>query len=91
MIDRGLLKLEDIRVIWESPLIANPMWAVPKGLPADLRKDLLDLFLGLAKEDLAVAEAAEQGKTIGFEPVTHENYATYVTIAQEQRRARRQQ
>jgi phosphonate transport system substrate-binding protein len=90
MIDRGLLKLDDIRVVWESPLIANPLWAVPKGIPADMKKDLLGMFLSLAKDDMAMAEAAAQGKTSGFEAVSHDTYKTFVTIAEEQRKARRQ-
>ena len=45
MIDRGLLKLEDVRIIWESPLIANPLWAISKNIPADMKKDLLDMFV----------------------------------------------
>ena len=90
MMDRGLLKLDDIRVVWESPMIANPLWAVSKSIPADMRRSLLDLFLGLAKDDPAMAEAAAQGKTRGFEPATHDTYKTYVTIAEDQRKSRRQ-
>ena len=90
MIDRGLLKLDDIRVVWQSPLIANPLWAVQKNLPADMRRDLLNMFLSLAKDDMAMAEAAAQGKTSGFEPVNHETYKTLVTVAEDQRKTRRQ-
>jgi phosphonate transport system substrate-binding protein len=89
MMDRGMLKLDDVRIVWESPLIANPPWAVSKKIPADMRKDLLDMFVSLAKDNMAMAEAAAQGKTSGFEPVTHETYKTFVTIAEDQRKARR--
>jgi phosphonate transport system substrate-binding protein len=89
MIDRGLLKVEDVRIIWESPLIANPLWAIPKKIPADMKKDLLGMFVALAKDDMAMAEAAAQGKTSGFEAVGHETYKTFVTIAEDQRKARR--
>ena len=89
MMDRGMLKLDDVRIVWESPLIANPLWAVSKKIPADMRKDLQDMFVNLAKENMAMAEAAAQGKTSGFEPVTHETYKTFVTIAEDQRKARR--
>ena len=91
MIDRGMMKLEDIRIIWQSPLIANPLWAVPKDIPADMKKDLLTLFTNLAKDNMAMAEAAANGKTRGFEQVGHGTYKTFVTIAQEQRQARRRQ
>jgi phosphonate transport system substrate-binding protein len=90
MMDRGLLKIEDVRIIWQSPLIANPLWAIPKNIPADMKKDLLAFFLNLAKEDMTMAEAAAQGKTSGFEQVTHETYKTFVTIAEDQRKSRRQ-
>jgi len=89
MMDRGILKLEDLRVVWESPLIANPLWAIPKSIPEDMKKDLLAFFEGLAKNDMAMAEAAAQGKTSGFEKVTHETYKTFVTIAEDQRKSRR--
>jgi phosphonate transport system substrate-binding protein len=89
MMDRGMLKLDDVRIVWESPLIANPPWAVSKKIPADMRKDLQDMFVNLAKDNMAMAEAAAQGKTSGFEPVTHDTYKTFVTIAEDQRKARR--
>jgi phosphonate transport system substrate-binding protein len=90
MMDRGILKLEDLRIVWESPLIANPLWAVPKNIPADMKKDLLAYFEGLAKDNMVIAEAASQGKTSGFEKVTHDTYKTFVTIAEDQRKSRRQ-
>jgi phosphonate transport system substrate-binding protein len=89
MIDRGLLKLDDIRTVWQSPLIANPLWAIPSNIPTDMKKDLLNLFLGLAKDNMAMAEAAALGKTSGFEAVSHETYKTFVTIAEDQRKSRR--
>jgi phosphonate transport system substrate-binding protein len=89
MMDRGMLKLEDVRIVWESPLIANPLWAIPTNLPTDMKKDLLDFFVNLAKDNMAMAEAGAQGKTSGFERVTHETYKTFVTIAEDQRKARR--
>jgi phosphonate transport system substrate-binding protein len=57
MMDRGMLKLEDVRIIWQSPLIANPLLAISKSLPADMKKDLFHLFVNLAKDDMAMAEA----------------------------------
>jgi phosphonate transport system substrate-binding protein len=89
MMDRGMLKVEDLRIVWQSPLIANPLWAVPKNLPADMRKDLLDMFVNLAKDNMPMAEAAAQGKTSGFEAVSHDTYKTFVTIAEDQRKSRR--
>jgi phosphonate transport system substrate-binding protein len=91
MMDRGMLKLEDVRIIWQSPLIANPLYTVPRNMPADMKKDLLNFFVNLGKENMPMAEAAAWGKTRGFEPVGHDTYKTFVTIAEEQRKARRRQ
>jgi len=90
MMDRGMLDLDDIRIIWESPLIANPLYAVQKNLPDDMKRDLLTFFEKLAKEDMKMAEAAAWGKTSGFEKVGHDTYKTFVTIAEDQRKSRRQ-
>jgi hypothetical protein len=54
-----------------------------------MKKDLLDMFVSLAKQDMAMAEAAAQGKTSGFEAVGHDTYKTFVTIAENQRKSRR--
>lgn len=89
MIDRGLLNVDDLRIVWQSPLIANPLWAVSTNIPKEMRTDLLNLFLKLADEDMAMAEAAAQGKTKGFEAVDHATYKTLVTIAEDQRTSRR--
>lgn len=89
MIDRGLMKREDIRVVWESPLIPNPLWAIPKAIPAELKTDLRNFFISLAKENPAMAEAAAQGKTSGFVAATHDMYATIVAATEEQRAQRR--
>lgn len=90
MMDRDMLKREDVRVVWESPLIPNPLYAVPSDLPADMKKDLEEFFLNLHKERPELADAAASGRTSGFVVATHDMYSPVVEAVQELRNSRRQ-
>lgn len=90
MMDRGMLKREDIRVVWESPVIPNPLFAIPKTLPADMKKDLTEFFLNLHKERPDLADAAASGRTSGFVAATHDMYVPVLDAVQELRKSRRQ-
>lgn len=89
MMDRGMLKREDLRVVWESPLIPNPLYAIPGDLPDDMKRDLAEFFLTMHTERPELAEAAAQGKTSGFVTATHEMYQPVLAAVQELRSSRR--
>lgn len=89
MLKRGVLKLDQFRVIWESPLIPNPLVIVRKDMPADMKKDLLAFWTELHVKSPEVAEAAARGKTAGFVPVTHEMYKPVLDAALEVRNTRK--
>jgi phosphonate transport system substrate-binding protein len=76
MIDKGMLKRKDIRVIWTSPLIPTPPVVIMSSLPEAMKTDLIKLFLRLEENDPKVAEAVAQGKTLGMQRVYHEDYVT---------------
>lgn len=90
MIDRGLLRREQIRVIVQSPLIPNPLVVVRKSLPAEMKADLKAFFLSLAADDMAMAEAVATGRTTGFIEATEAMYQPIVDVAMIQRQQRRQ-
>ncbi len=89
MVDRGVLKMDQFRVVWESPLIPNPLVMVRKDIPADMRRDLLAFWTDLYKTNPKVAEAAARGKTSGFVPVNHDMYKPVLDAALEVRRTRK--
>jgi phosphonate transport system substrate-binding protein len=78
MMDKGLLKREDIRIVWSSGLVPSPPVLVHKALAADLKAALTRFFTELHKERPDLAEAVAHGKTLGFVPVTHANYHSTV-------------
>jgi phosphonate transport system substrate-binding protein len=91
MVDRGVLKMDQFRVVWESPLIPNPLVVVRKDMPEDMKRELRAFWIELHKIDPKVAEAAARGKTAGFVPATHEMYKPVLDAALELRKSRKQQ
>ena len=90
MMNKGLLKREQIRVIWESPPLPSPPVVIRKDLPLEMRVDLLKLFVRLKDHNMKLAEGVAQGKTNGMVRVHHEDYTLMCEAAKMEREARRQ-
>ena len=89
MMNQGLLKREDIRIIWTSDPLPSPPVVIRKDVPADMRADMLKLFTGLHKVEMSLAEAVAQGKTAGIVAVSHKDYSLMCQAAADEREARR--
>ena len=89
MMNQGLLKREDIRVIWVSDPLPSPPVVIRRDVPPDMRADMLKLFTGLKDTDMRLAEAVAQGKTTGIMPVSHKDYTLMCQAAADEREARR--
>ena len=89
MMNKNLLKREEIRVIWTSEPLPSPPVVIRKDVPADMRADMLKLFTGLKDVDMKLAEAVAQGKTTGIMPVSHSDYGLMCQAAADEREARR--
>ena len=90
MIDKGMLKRDQIRVIWESSLVPPPPIVVRSDIPADLEADLLALFVNLHKENMPLAETVAKGQTQGFVPVDHTTYEPTVELRRQLAKIRKQ-
>lgn len=86
MMDKGMLKREDIRVVWKSDLIANPPIVIRTDLPAEMRKDIAEVFTSLSGDLL---KAAAQGEARQFVAVDHAVYAPIVEARIELQKSRR--
>ena len=80
MLSRNVLKKEDIRIIWVSELIPNPVISVRTDLPADLKKDLKAMFLELHKDDPKVFREVARGESQGYKEVQHAAYQIAVDL-----------
>ena len=91
MMNKGLLKREQIRIVWTSPPLPSPPVVIRKDLPLEMRADLEKLFIRLKDHDMALAESVAQGKTNGMVRVYHEDYRLICQAAELERAARKQQ
>ena len=78
MMDKGMLKRKDIRVIWTSSLVPTPPVVIIKSLPLAMKTDLVKLFLRLEERDPKLAEAVAQGRSLGMQRVYHEDYLAVI-------------
>jgi phosphonate transport system substrate-binding protein len=80
MLERKVLKKEDIRIIWTSDLIPNPVIAIRSDLPAEMKADLKAMFLGLHKDDPKVFTEVARGESQGYKEVQHSAYQIAVDL-----------
>jgi phosphonate transport system substrate-binding protein len=90
MMNKGLLKREDIRVIWTSDPLPSPPVVIRKDVPAEMRADLERLFVKLKDHDMKLAESVAQGRTSGMVKVAHKDYGLMCQAAADEREARKQ-
>jgi phosphonate transport system substrate-binding protein len=89
MVDKGMLDMRDLRVIWRSdPIPAGPI-ACRADLPEGFKEDMRRFFLALPNTHRAIYEGIERGGGTGFRTVTHADYALVVRLREEEAAERR--
>jgi len=78
MVDKGILDTDDIREIWRSPLIPNGPLMVSNALPAEVKQQIKDYFLGLPEADLECFQGFTGGENSGFVEVDASFYQTII-------------
>jgi phosphonate transport system substrate-binding protein len=89
MVDKGMLNMRDIRIVWTSEPIMNGPLAVRTDLPAEFKRDIQTLHLALAKTHPDIARQIARGDTQGAVEARHEDYALFVEMRREEAAARR--
>jgi phosphonate transport system substrate-binding protein len=89
MMDKGLLERDQVRVVWKSDPIRNPLLAVRKELPEQMKKDIAQMYFDMATENQDVLRAAAQGDVRRYVSVTHADYETQVEARRFLREARK--
>ena len=80
MVDKRMLKMSDIRVLWQSGKIPNGPWAVRTAIPADLKTTFTSFLLDLPKTNKKIYDDIEQGTGIGYAPATMELYKDIIDL-----------
>jgi phosphonate transport system substrate-binding protein len=89
MLSRGVLKKEDIRIIWVSDLIPNPVIAIRSELPKEMKAELKAMFLGMQKDDPKVFREVVRGESQGYREVQHSVYQIAIDLRQQLAKERR--
>ena len=89
MVEKGMLRMADIQVIWQSRPIQNGPLAMRTDLPAEFREDITRFYLALPQAHPAIFEQIARGTGAGFREVRHEDYEVFVEMRREEAAARR--
>ena len=80
MVDKGMVKKDDFRIIFKSDQIVNSPMAYLDSLPPELKKLIEQAFLNAPQKDKAAFDKLSDGKMEPFQPVTHEAYLPIVEL-----------
>ncbi|MCX7368125.1 MAG: phosphate/phosphite/phosphonate ABC transporter substrate-binding protein [Alphaproteobacteria bacterium] len=89
MVDKGMLNMGDLRIIWRSEPIVNGPISVRTDLPAAFKEDFKRFHLALPKAYPDIYRQIERGAGTGYREVRHEDYDLIVEIRREEAAARR--
>jgi phosphonate transport system substrate-binding protein len=89
MVDRGMLKMADVNIIWRSGKIPNGPWALRSSLPASLKAAYTALMLDLPKSHKDIYDAVEQGSGVGYAPATLDLYRDIIALRENERQGSR--
>ena len=89
MVDKKMLKMSDIRIIWQSGKIPNGPWAIRTAVPADVKTAFADFMLDLPKSHHKVYDDIEKGAGVGYVPARMELYQDIIDLRLAERSANR--
>ena len=89
MVDRKMLKMSDIRIIWQSGKIPNGPWAIRTAVSPEMKKAFAEFMLDLPKSHHKVYDDIEKGAGVGYVPATMELYQDIIDLRLAERGANR--
>ncbi|UXN68683.1 phosphonate ABC transporter substrate-binding protein [Devosia neptuniae] len=78
MVDKGLLDMDDLVEVWQSPIIPNGPLMVSNKLPADLKTKVTAFFKALPETDFECFDAFTAGGYTNFVDANQEMYQTII-------------
>ncbi len=78
MVDKGVLKMDDLVEIWKSPLIPNGPTVLRTSMPADVKTKIVDFMLKFAETDPACFKSSAGGDFKGSVKVDESFYKTII-------------
>jgi phosphonate transport system substrate-binding protein len=76
----GMVEKDDFRIVWQSPLIAGPPWAVVASLPDAAKAAIRAAFVDAAELAPDLLRDMHDGNDTIFVPVTNDDYRASVEM-----------
>jgi phosphonate transport system substrate-binding protein len=89
MVDKGMLKMADVRIIWKSDKVPNGPWTVRSALPAGLKQAFHDFMRALPAAHKDIYDQVEQGSGVGYQDATLDIYQGMIALREAERSANR--
>ena len=89
MVDKGMLNMRDLRIIWTSRPILNGPMTVRADLPDAFKADFAQFHLALASSHKEIYDQIERGGGRGYARVTHAQFEPIVQLRREEAAERR--
>jgi len=78
--DGALMKKEDFRIAWKSPLLPGSPFAYLADMPDDMKKAITKAFVDAPQKDKEAFAKLSDGKDLGFVEVTPKDYEESVKM-----------
>lgn len=89
MVEKGLLDMHQMRVIWTSEPIINGPQTVRSALPDGFKEDMRLFHLALPKAHPDIYRQIERGGGAGYREVTHQDYVFMIEMRRQEAAERR--
>jgi phosphonate transport system substrate-binding protein len=89
MVDKKMLAMKDLRIIWKSRPILNGPLTVRKSTPASYQADMLAFHLAMPKAYPEIYHTFDMGSGQGWVPVKHEDFQVFIDMLQQEAAQRR--
>jgi phosphonate transport system substrate-binding protein len=90
MVDKKMLDMKDLRIIWKSRPILNGPLTVRKSTPVGFQEDMLAFHLALPTAHPDIYHSVDMGSGKGWVSVKHADFQPFIDMRQEEAAKRRQ-
>jgi len=89
MVDKGMLKMADVKIIWKSDKVPNGPWTIRSALPLGFKQAFHDFMRDLPVSHKDIYDSVEQGTGVGYQDATLDIYQGMIALREAERNANR--
>ena len=89
MVDKKMVDMAQLRLIWKSRPILNGPMVLRKSTPQAFQADMLAFHLNLPKVHPDIYQSVDMGSGQGWVPVTHADYTVFIDMLKQEATERR--